>query len=72
MFVTLAKGFVIGAGLIMPIGAQNAYVLNQGIKRNNFCDFIVGIYFINLGATLKLNIHALGLQPHFAHLKKIE
>jgi len=50
MFVTLAKGFVIGAGLIMPIGAQNAYVLNQGIKRNHhilaasiciICDFIL-------------------------------
>ncbi|WP_226960750.1 LysE/ArgO family amino acid transporter [Thalassotalea sp. LPB0316] len=50
MFLTLAKGFVIGAGLIMPIGAQNAYVLSQGIKRNYhilaaticiICDFIL-------------------------------
>jgi L-lysine exporter family protein LysE/ArgO len=30
----LFKGFVIGAGMIIPIGAQNAYVLNQGIKKN--------------------------------------
>jgi L-lysine exporter family protein LysE/ArgO len=30
----LIKGFVLGAGMIVPIGAQNAFVLNQGIKQN--------------------------------------
>jgi len=33
-FMPLFKGFIIGAGMIIPIGAQNAYVLNQGIKQN--------------------------------------
>lgn len=28
------KGFSIGAGLIIAIGAQNAFVLNQGVRRN--------------------------------------
>jgi len=28
------KGFMIGAGMIIPLGAQNSYVLSQGIKRN--------------------------------------
>jgi len=46
----LFKGFVIGAGMIIPIGAQNAYILNQGIKRNFhltaasiciFCDVVL-------------------------------
>lgn len=32
--IPLFKGFVIGAGMIIPIGAQNSYVLSQGIKRN--------------------------------------
>lgn len=32
--VVMAKGFVIGAGMIIPIGAQNAFILNQGIKQN--------------------------------------
>lgn len=32
--IPLINGFVIGAGMIIPIGAQNAYVLNQGIKQN--------------------------------------
>lgn len=27
------QGFTLGAGLIIPIGAQNAFVLNQGMRR---------------------------------------
>lgn len=36
MFSTLPllKGFVIGAGMIIPLGVQNSYVLSLGIKRN--------------------------------------
>jgi L-lysine exporter family protein LysE/ArgO len=30
---TAASGFVLGAGLIVAIGAQNAFVLRQGIRR---------------------------------------
>ena len=46
----MAKGFVIGAGMIIPIGAQNAFILNQGIKQNYhfiaaticiICDFVL-------------------------------
>ena len=29
------QGFFIGAGMIIPLGAQNAYVLSQGIKQNS-------------------------------------
>lgn len=48
--VPVFKGFVIGAGLIIPIGVQNSYVLSQSIKRNHhlmaaticiLCDFIL-------------------------------
>ena len=31
----LFQGLVLGAGMIIPIGVQNSYVLNQGIKRNH-------------------------------------
>ncbi len=31
----LLQGFGLGATMIIPIGAQNAYVLNQGIKRQH-------------------------------------
>jgi len=34
VFLSLFKGFAIGAGMIIPIGAQNAYLLNLGIKKN--------------------------------------
>lgn len=36
MVVFFMKGFSISSGLIIAIGAQNAFVLNQGVKRNHF------------------------------------
>lgn len=33
--LALVQGFILGASLIMPIGAQNAYVLNCGIRRQH-------------------------------------
>ena len=35
MFAALAEGFLLGAGLIIAIGAQNAFVLRQGIARRH-------------------------------------
>ncbi|PLX85549.1 MAG: amino acid transporter [Desulfuromonas sp.] len=34
MFLPFSKGFAIGGGLIVAIGAQNAFVLSQGVRRN--------------------------------------
>lgn len=34
MYIPLFKGFMMGAGLIMAIGAQNAFILKQGLKRH--------------------------------------
>ncbi|ELB1137579.1 amino acid transporter [Vibrio parahaemolyticus] len=53
-FWVLLQGFGLGASMIIPIGAQNAYVLNQGIKRNHhlttatICS-ILDMIFISLG-----------------------
>lgn len=50
----LLQGFGLGASMIIPIGAQNAYVLNQGIKRNHhlttatICS-VCDVLFISLG-----------------------
>lgn len=50
----LLQGFGLGASMIIPIGAQNAYVLNQGIKRNHhlttatICS-LLDVVFISLG-----------------------
>ncbi|MFT6347666.1 MAG: L-lysine exporter family protein LysE/ArgO [Psychromonas sp.] len=32
--ILLAKGFMLGISMILPLGSQNAMMLNQGIKRN--------------------------------------
>lgn len=34
-FAPLIEGFATGAGLIIAIGAQNAFVLKQGILKNH-------------------------------------
>lgn len=53
-FWVLLQGFGLGATMIIPIGAQNAYVLNQGIKRQHHlttaitCS-ILDTIFISLG-----------------------
>ena len=50
MLLSMFQGFVLGASLIMPIGAQNAYVLSRGIRRQHhllvaglclFCDLVL-------------------------------
>ncbi len=53
-FWILLQGFGLGATMIIPIGAQNAYVLNQGIKRHHhlttatICS-LLDVLFISLG-----------------------
>jgi len=32
-FLPLAQGFFLGGSMIIPIGAQNAFIINQGVKR---------------------------------------
>lgn len=50
MLATTLQGFTIGLAMIIPIGAQNAFVLSRGIHRNHhlltatlcsFCDLIL-------------------------------
>lgn len=35
VFSAMLQGVLLGAGMIIPIGAQNAYLLGQGINRNH-------------------------------------
>ncbi len=50
----MLQGFGLGLSMIIPIGAQNAYVLNQGINRNHhlttatICS-LLDVFFISLG-----------------------
>lgn len=50
MFSVILKGFLVSAGLIIAIGAQNAYVLKQGLLKQHIfwisltcflCDFVL-------------------------------
>jgi L-lysine exporter family protein LysE/ArgO len=36
MLLTFLKGFGAGGGLIIAIGAQNAFVLSQGVRKNHY------------------------------------
>lgn len=59
VFSAVLQGVVLGAGMIIPIGAQNAYLLGLGINRNHhilaaticfFCDIflvIAGVFGAN-------------------------
>lgn len=53
-FWILLQGFGLNAGMIIPIGAQNAYVLNQGINRHHhittatLCS-VLDILFVSAG-----------------------
>jgi L-lysine exporter family protein LysE/ArgO len=35
MFAATVQGLLLGGSMIIPIGAQNSHILNQGIKRNH-------------------------------------
>lgn len=53
-FTILLQGMGLGASLIIPIGAQNAYVLNQAIRRRHhliiaFVCSLLDLFFIPLG-----------------------
>ena len=59
------EGFGVGGGLIMAIGAQNAFVLTQGVRRNYHylvaficavCDILlIGLGVAGVGATVKMH-----------------
>ena len=54
MIAPFIQGFGIGGGLIVAIGAQNAFVLSQGVRRNHhfiiaFICIICDVFFISVG-----------------------
>jgi len=63
--VAFLQGFGLGGGLIIAIGAQNAFVLSQGVRRNyplqtavvcSFCDALLMIVGISgIGALVATN-----------------
>ncbi|MGL4251664.1 MAG: L-lysine exporter [Aeromonas sp.] len=61
MLATTLQGFTLGLAMIIPIGAQNAFVLSRGIHRNHyiltatlccFCDLVLIVIGVFGGANL--------------------
>ncbi|WP_458526803.1 LysE/ArgO family amino acid transporter [Onishia taeanensis] len=62
MWMSAVQGVLLGAGLIIAIGAQNAFVLSQGLRREHvwlvaavcaLCDWVlVGLGVLGLGGLL--------------------
>ncbi|MDX2319254.1 MAG: LysE/ArgO family amino acid transporter [Moritella sp.] len=65
MLTATIQGLLLGGSMIIPIGAQNAYILNQGIKRNHhfltasiciLCDgLLISAGVFGAGSLLALN-----------------
>ncbi|MFD2178675.1 LysE/ArgO family amino acid transporter [Veronia pacifica] len=63
-FLTIAQGFGLGLSMIIPIGAQNAFVLNQGLNRRyhlltaaicSVCDIVLIVTGVFGGGLLLAN-----------------
>lgn len=63
IFALWFKGMIMSIGLIAPIGAQNAYVIRNGIMRNN--TLAIGLVCFGCDATF-MTIGMLGLGTLFA------
>lgn len=65
MLTATIQGLLLGGSMIIPIGAQNAYILNQGVKRNHhfltaticiICDvLLISAGVFGAGSVLALN-----------------
>ena len=53
------KGFFVSAGLIIAIGAQNAFVIKQGLLKNNIF-WVSSICFLCDAALMSLGIMGIG------------
>jgi L-lysine exporter family protein LysE/ArgO len=69
MFIVFLKGFLVGCGLIIAIGAQNAFVLSQGVKKKHYLIIPTICGFCD-GALIFLGVTGIGTivssDPHFS------
>lgn len=60
MFLIFAKGFLTSAALIVAIGAQNAFVLRQGLKREHVREVVL-VCALSDALLIALGVAGLGL-----------
>ncbi len=74
MLLTFLKGFGTGSGLIIAIGAQNAFVLSQGVKKSHYiliplicsiCDALLIFLGVNGMGTILSSSRSLSLIAGF-------
>ncbi|EST13277.1 LysE/ArgO family amino acid transporter [Sporolactobacillus laevolacticus] len=52
MFVAFIHGFILSISLILPLGAQNVFIFNQGARSRRFVDVSAAIITASLSDTL--------------------
>ena len=70
---TILQGFLVSGGLIVAIGAQNAFVLKQGLRRWHVLPIILTCFLcdcllISVGVSVRLSAKAGRLQSRWPSL----
>ena len=58
-FIPALEGFLLGAGLIIAIGAQNAFILRQGLRRQ-YVFILATICFLADGLLITAGVFGVG------------
>ena len=61
IFYSIINGFILGFGLMIPLGIQNIFILNQGIAQKNFKNILPCVITAAICDTLLIIIGVLGV-----------
>ena len=61
IFYSIINGLILGFGLMIPLGIQNIFVLNQGIAQKNFKNILPCVITAAICDTLLITIGVLGV-----------
>ena len=61
IFYSIINGFILGFGLMIPLGIQNIFILNQGIAQKNFKNILPCVITAAICDTLLITIGVLGV-----------
>ncbi|MFD2616276.1 LysE/ArgO family amino acid transporter [Terrilactibacillus laevilacticus] len=61
MFISLSHGFILALGLILPLGAQNIFIFNQGALHQQFKHVLPAVLTASICDTLLISFAVLGI-----------